>query len=408
MNNYLIVDTEQTYNVGLIVFNEKGIIVKKQIIVPENFENRAICGINNYNRKKVFFDKDLNSAYMNAGSTMEFIYDLITNYSIKGVFAHNSSTDRIALGNLFQQASAYSRVPNFLEKISILDTIKIVKIIFPENVNTNLNDTINDIMGLNLKQAHTALDDAYWLYGFLNPLHKYLEVFVEFPYLLDNFSDSALQSCLPILADASIKKISNEEIFNRIQEKNYTIRTLNTRLSSLKDIGILNHQEQNKYGVNGQLLKTKLDTYSIKAEALKIINLFLNFKKQNWSSLIKISLSELLLPTLEEQDRNSLVKFKEAIEEKLRKEFVIELENMKKFLKIDFNQKESLLEKEYKRKQEELDMSIKNFFNPALLLFKTLNNKQYKKELKKLEKDYKKFKITEEQYVMAILSLSKK
>lgn len=51
MKNFMIIDTEKTYNIGVVIFN-KEIIYKRQFVVKENFEDRKLCGEQNYKRKK--------------------------------------------------------------------------------------------------------------------------------------------------------------------------------------------------------------------------------------------------------------------------------------------------------------------------------------------------------------------
>lgn len=51
--NFLIFDTEQTYNYGYIVLdNNMKVIVEEDLVIINNFENRKLIGENTYKRKK--------------------------------------------------------------------------------------------------------------------------------------------------------------------------------------------------------------------------------------------------------------------------------------------------------------------------------------------------------------------
>ena len=49
--NLLILDTEKTYNIGIVVVDTKQVLEEKEFVVTENFNDPLICGEANHKRQ---------------------------------------------------------------------------------------------------------------------------------------------------------------------------------------------------------------------------------------------------------------------------------------------------------------------------------------------------------------------
>ena len=173
--NYLIFDTEQTYNYGYIIVNEKGnILLKENLVVTNNFENRKLIGENTYKRKKPIYEKDPYVKFVSSSEGASIIATRMTEYSIQQIISHNISEDRRQLELLYQQTGVkFADIPFY-------DSINLVKILFPNNSQTGLEAIISDITGLDVKQTHTALQDCELLLTLVSPIIEYIPYFIKY------------------------------------------------------------------------------------------------------------------------------------------------------------------------------------------------------------------------------------
>ena len=101
---HLIFDTEQTYNYGYIVVNEKGeILLRKNLVLTNNFENRKLIGENTYKRKKPIYEKDPYAQFITSADGAKILANHLIEYNIEQIISHNISEDRRQLELLNQQ-----------------------------------------------------------------------------------------------------------------------------------------------------------------------------------------------------------------------------------------------------------------------------------------------------------------
>ncbi len=182
--NYLILDTEQTYNYGYIVINEKGeVLLRKNIVITNNFENRKLIGENTYKRKKPIYEKDPNAIFINSAEGAALIAKDLRDYNIEQIISHNISEDRRQVELLTTQTGiSFPEIPFY-------DSITLIKVLFPNNTQTNLEAIMSDITGIDVKQTHTALQDCELLYSLIGPIIKYLPYFIKYQEIFAHDSD---------------------------------------------------------------------------------------------------------------------------------------------------------------------------------------------------------------------------
>lgn len=434
MRNFMIVDTEKTYNIGVVIFN-KEIVFKRQYVVKENFEDRKICGEQNYNRKKVLFDNDKNVEYGNAVEICTKLSELAQKYNIEAIFAHNAAEDRISITNLYKQCQAYCSAQNILDMTKLVDTVKIVKFLYPNNVYTSLEDTVNDILGTSLRQVHTALDDCIWLSCILTPLSEYLDLYTRAEYFMNNLKDNAIIDIINFFPKE--EEITDSKLFNCISladEAEYTIKTLNTRLKELVEQNVFIVREQPKLGKNGQILKTTEKAYRLTEFGKDIINRLQDFQRNDFQSKIENTARTLLLPYVNSNQQEDLKLFKESIEAQLnteyadkfkrleeeknnletlksniRKELEEEFENVEKTAAYKRLEKEKELEIQYKKKENDLtnkyNVLTQSFLQPAEDLLDVLYDKKNKKCINELIKQYNNKILTKQELISKLLNL---
>ena len=330
MKNFMIIDTEKTYNVGVVIFN-KEIIYKKQFVVKENFEDRKLCGEQNYKRKKTLFENNPDVEYGNAVEICDKLTHLVNNYQIETIFAHNCAEDRVSITNLYNQCKAYCSSQNIFDIANLVDTIKIVKTLYPENIYTSLEETINDILGISLHQVHTALDDCIWLSTILIPMSECLDLYTDAEYIMNNLKDNAIIDIINFFPEE--REISDVELFTSIadaDEDEYTIRTLNNRLKELVAHNILSVREEIKKGKNGQPLKTTDKFYKFTNPfGLNIIRKVKYFRTTDFQTEIEKMARKTLLPYINQNEKDNLSIFKEQIKKELEEQYLKQLNQLK-------------------------------------------------------------------------------
>jgi hypothetical protein len=182
--NYLIFDTEQTYNYGYIVIDEKGdTLYRQNLVLTNNFENRAIIGENTYKRKLPIYQKDPDAKFMASSDGAKQLADIMKKYKVQQIISHNISEDRRQLELLHQQTGvAFPEIPFY-------DSINLVKILFPNNTQTGLEAIVSDITGLDVKQTHTALADCDMLLKLIAPIIEYMPYFIKYHEIFAHDSD---------------------------------------------------------------------------------------------------------------------------------------------------------------------------------------------------------------------------
>ena len=349
MKNFMIIDTEKTYNVGVVIFN-KEIIYKRQFVVKENFEDRKLCGEQNYKRKKALFENNPDVEYGNAVEICDKLTYLVNNYQIETIFAHNCAEDRISITNLYNQCKVYCSSQNIFDIANLVDTVKIVKTLYPENIYTSLEETINDILGVSLHQVHTALDDCIWLSTILIPMSECLDLYTDAEYMMNNLKDNAIIDIINFFPEK--REISDVELFTSIadaDEDEYTIRTLNNRLKELVAHNILSVREEIKKGKNGQPLKTTDKSYKFTNPfGLNIIRKVKYFKTTDFQTEIEKMARKTLLPYVNQNEKDNLAVFKEQIKKELEEQYLRQLNQLKE---ENDNLKSSIRNLEYKNAQ---------------------------------------------------------
>ena len=182
--NYFILDTEQTYNYGYIIINEKGdVLLRENLVISNNFENRKLVGENTYKRKKAIYEKDQYCRFVTSADGANIIANRLKEYNVDQIISHNVSEDRRQLELLTQQTGI-----SFLE-VPFYDSITLVKVLFPNNTQTGLEAIVSDITGIDVKQTHTALADCELLLTLIGPIVEYLPYFIKYQEIFAHDSD---------------------------------------------------------------------------------------------------------------------------------------------------------------------------------------------------------------------------
>lgn len=232
--NFLIFDTEQTYNYGYIVLNDSmKIILEEDLVITNNFENRKLIGENTYKRKKPIYEKEANCKFVSSASGAKRMQEVLSKYKIDYIIAHNSNEDKRQLELLSQQTGI--KFPD----VPFYDSVKTVKFFFPNNVQTNLKDTISDITGLNIKQTHTALADCRLLEGLISPISASLPILIKYQDLFITQEDNINQIFFSHLKDffplpKNIKEIQNIGGFNSSRGDKTKLNNFLKKMAELK------------------------------------------------------------------------------------------------------------------------------------------------------------------------------
>lgn len=208
--NYLILDTEKTYNYGYILVNHnQEVLLRRNLIIQNNFENRNIIGENTYKAKKKFYEADPDARFISSAEGANIIANDLSTNNIDFIIAHNANEDKRQLELLHQQTGvSFPQIPFY-------DSINLVKILFPNNTQTGLEAIVNDITNSSIQQTHTALQDCDLLLSFILPILPYLGYFIEYKEIFAHDNDyeitykvfSNLKQILPL--PKSIKEIQN-------------------------------------------------------------------------------------------------------------------------------------------------------------------------------------------------------
>lgn len=208
--NYLILDTEKTYNYGYILVNHnQEVLLRRNLIIQNNFENRNIIGENTYKIKKKFYEADPDARFISSAEGANIIANDLSTNNIDFIIAHNANEDKRQLELLHQQTGvSFPQIPFY-------DSINLVKILFPNNTQTGLEAIVNDITNGSIQQTHTALQDCDLLLSFILPILPYLGYFIEYREIFAHDNDyeitykvlSNLKQILPL--PKSIKEIQN-------------------------------------------------------------------------------------------------------------------------------------------------------------------------------------------------------
>lgn len=250
--NYLILDTEQTYNYGYIVMNEAGEhLHKSNLVIKNNFENRKLIGENTYKRKLPIYEKDPNVKFLGSSEGATALAQVLSKYNITTIIAHNASEDKRQVELLAQQTGIEINTPNYY------DSIALVKALFPNNSQTSLEAVIEDITGINIKQTHTALQDCELLSKLIAPVIKYLPLFIKYQEIFAHDSNYEITSAFfknldhiyPLPKD-------QEEIANILNMSEHKKMVNNFIADVAKNYGLWEIREYVKYGKTGKPLKT--------------------------------------------------------------------------------------------------------------------------------------------------------
>lgn len=208
--NYLILDTEKTYNYGYILVNHnQEVLLRRNLIIQNNFENRNIIGENTYKIKKKFYEADPDARFISSAEGANIIANDLSTNNIDFIIAHNANEDKRQLELLHQQTGvSFPQIPFY-------DSINLVKILFPNNTQTGLEAIVNDITNGSIQQTHTALQDCDLLLSFILPILPYLGYFIEYKEIFAHDNDyeitykvlSNLKQFLPL--PKSLKEIQN-------------------------------------------------------------------------------------------------------------------------------------------------------------------------------------------------------
>lgn len=133
--------------------------------------------------KKPIYEKEPNCKFVSSANGAKKIQEVLSKYKIDYIIAHNSNEDKRQLELLSQQTGI-----NFPD-IPFYDSVKLVKFFFPNNIQTNLKDTISDITGLNIKQTHTALADCRLLECLIGPIGNFLPTLIKYQDLFTSKED---------------------------------------------------------------------------------------------------------------------------------------------------------------------------------------------------------------------------
>lgn len=353
----LILDTEKTYNIGVVVIDTKQVLEEKEFVIPENFNDPLICGEANHKRKTKQFNEAKHTInYVNAAECINQIATIIKRYQIQYILGHNVSEDRIQFGNLLKQAEPYLTMNtiNIFKDIKYFDTQKIVRTLLPNNKTINLQDTAEDLTGLSFSQSHTALADAQLLSKILLVCGEFLPLFLMEIELND-------EKTLGALSFSPATFMSSKYVFEGFQNKvDFTIKAFNTQCDKFVQAGLLTFQELPQYSEKtGKQLQSTLKGYKLTAKGVEIHNLLKGFKKIDWIT----KLTEAFKQHVVEND--------------------IRADEIKAVFEDIYRKKQLELEQQYKQKQSELEKE-----RQSLTQQKIQNQRIIAEKINSLEKDY--------------------
>lgn len=338
--NLLVLDTEKTYNIGVVIIDDKQVLEEKEFVVKENFNDPLICGEANRKRKTKQFDEAKHQIeYTNAADCINQISYLIKKYKIQYILGHNVSEDRIQFGNLLKQAEPYlaqDTVDDF-KSMQYFDTQKVVKALLPNNRTINLKDTVEDLTGLSFSQSHTALADAQLLSKILLVCGKFLPLFL-------NNIDMKDRKILGALSFPSSSYVSSKRIFEGFSNKiDFTIKGFNTQCDKFVEEGLLYFNEIPQYSEKtGKLLRTTLRGYKLTSRGVELYNLLKDFEKNDWVTKLTEAFQQHVAENDSSVDEIRMI-FEETYQRKQHE------------LEQQYQEKQKQLEKQYQEKQKQLE-----------------------------------------------------
>lgn len=350
--NYLIFDTEQTYNYGYIVVNEQGEqLHRKNLVLTNNFENRNIIGENTYKRKKPIFEKDPDVQFVISSDGANAIKTVIKDYNINYIISHNVSEDRRQLENLSLSTGVK------FDETPFYDSINLVKVLFPNNTQTSLESIVSDISGVDVKQTHTALQDCDLLYNLIFPIIEYMPIFIKYQEIFAHDGNYEITYNF-------FTKLKSLTPFPRTMEEiqevlNYDTDSGKKRICSnfLKDIAKNYHfweiEEYTKYGKKGDALKTPglkvvlSKNVELVEDLYNISALFLNLDKIS-DTIITSCVKHQSAQETDEVVLAKLEKYKEILKE----EYCVKYSFDKKALEEEYNKKNIQMEEEYNKRYQ--------------------------------------------------------
>lgn len=338
--NLLILDTEKTYNIGIVIINDKQVLEEKEFVVKENFNDPLICGEANRKRKtKQFNEAKHQIEYVNAAECINQISCLIKKYKVQYILGHNVSEDRIQFGNLLKQAEPYlaQDIVDTFKSMQYFDTQKVIKVLLPNNRTINLKDTVEDLTGLSFSQAHTALADAQLLSKILLVCGKFLPLFL-------NNIDIKDRKILGALSFPSSSYMSSKRIFEGFSNKiDFTIKGFNTQCDKFVEEGLLYFNEIPQYSEKtGKLLQTTLRGYKLTSRGVEMYNLLKDFEKNDWVT----KLTEAFQQHVAENDNHV---------DEIRAIFEETYQRKQHELEQQYQEKQKQLEKQYQEQQKQLE-----------------------------------------------------
>ncbi len=391
MKNFMTIDTEGTYNIGYTIFNEQGIVMARELVIKENFNDNREVSENNRQRKIKIFNEDKTTYYGNVVAVLSELQRDIKKYAITKAFAHNKSEDEKQITRLVKQAE-HGVVLSFnpLDDICLYDSITIFKLLYPKNTDYSLEGLVNDITGAYFQQLHTGKNDSIWLAGLLYPLFSILDILVEYGEIFQLLQRNDWYRTVIALFLKSQSFIKDTEIFEALGKVDFTIKTLNTQLKELLEKKLLSFRALDKYGVKGNLLKTKANGYCATALGHSVFTQLLTIYKTDYTESIATALLLILKNCLPKDTDAALKKYQEELDRQYNKN----VDSLKRQLSKSQKAFEAQKLAEYQALGVSLEQQYQTLaqklYNPALQLFTVMSDKTKKKEVKTILKRIKK------------------
>lgn len=354
--NYLILDTEQTYNYGYIVINEIGEqLVKKNLVVKNNFENRKLIGENTYKRKLPIYEKDNDAIFISSAEAASHLSQMIQNYNIDTIIAHNASEDKRQVELLAQQTGIEINTPEFYDSISL------VKILFPNNSQTSLEAVVEDITGINIKQTHTALQDCQLLYMLINPVIKYLPQIIKYQEIFAHDSNYEITATFFENLDHIYPFPKDREEIAAILNMEDHKKMVNNFIDEIAScFHLWEVKEYVKMGKTGKPLKTPGKAVHLidKNEVNAIADIFVNI-----DSIADMVVSSCVKYQAEQESNEDVAEKIKLYKAELEKEYAKQKASLEKNYKYKLdtlNKKAEAFNKEMEQKQAEYKNMVAN------------------------------------------------
>ena len=391
--NYIILDTEKTYNIGWVVISSdkksNKLITEREYIINSNFENRLICGEINYNRKKKYFNEHPDANRKIVANPIEVLTQLsadIKKYEISIIIGNQISEDRIQIGNLINDVKGFCSFDNsILSKVEWLDLQKMTKCMLDTN-QTNLEDLINDILGEKFVQTHTALEDAKLCWNLLEYSAQYIPLFSTSNTADGSIDFKAETSNLIFRAFSGRNQLlSAKEIFNVKPSDSFTVKSITTVCRNMVKAKWFIEKTCPQYSEKtGNLLKTPVVKYEFTPLGLEMRQLWLDFNNTKWIELFEKKSRDVVI-----DQTPMLSEFKLSLEKEFKAKNNQLDNDIKKFnnTKAETTKKLQQLEIDLNQKYKDKEQALQNAYNNKL---KELND-LYEAEVDKVRKSAKGF-----------------